>query len=229
MINLKSIRLITLVAFIKIASLIFYLYLDVTDKITGNYTRYLLMGLSLTTFIVIVFYLLGILKFLREGNAVLIAFKVFVGFELISFAVNIAVSMLLFPKLHYSYLYINYYYGIIEIIRFFILLYLTIQLARIQDAILRPSFVFFGGALLVACILITVTPFYTAYIIQSMSVKPPANIMRHIYTYAGMANILPLIAVLIILNQVQERLNYVEETAKKDPFLTGYEEKSEEK
>ncbi|MDN5285471.1 MAG: hypothetical protein JWR38_1745 [Mucilaginibacter sp.] len=226
MINLKSIRFITLVAFFKIAILILYVYLDVNDKITGNYIRYLFTGLSLITFIVIAVYLLGILKFLGEGNSVLIAFKIFIGFELASFVANMAVSLLLFPKHPNGYL---YYFTIVEIVRFFVFLYLSIQLTRIQDPILKSSFVFFGVAALVNLILAAVMPFYVSYMVKSMIVKPTESTIHHIYTYSGMANMLPIIAVLIILNQVQERLNYAEGTAKKDPFFIGYEEKSEEK
>jgi hypothetical protein len=229
MINLNSIRFITIIAFFKIAILILFLYLDVTDQITANYMRYLFIILSIAAFTIIVIYLVGILSFLREDNAVLIAFKVFISFELVSFTVSMAVSLFLIPKLQHGYLYMGYYYGLVEIIRFFILLYLSILLTTMQDPILKPSFVFFGVASLAACIFITVIPLYASYMIDSMSVRPPANIMRHIYTYSGMVNILPLIAVIIILNQVQERLNYAEVTPKKDPFLTGYEDNSEEK
>ena len=225
MINLKSIRFITLIAFIKIAILIVYLYLDLNDKITGNYARYLFTSLSLVTFITIVVYLFGILKFLGESNSVLIAFKIFIGFELISFVLGMTLG--LFLKSYY-------YYAIMEIARFCVLLYLAIQLTRMQDPILKPSFAFFGVASLVTCILMMVAPIYISAVIKSMIVKPPVNTIRHMYTYLGIADILTLIAVIIILNQVQERLNqerlnYAEGTAKIDPFLAPYKENSEEK
>jgi hypothetical protein len=220
MINLQSIRFITLIAFVKIAILIVYLYLDVNDKITGNYVRYIFTGLSLVTYITIVVYLFGILKFLGESNSVLIAFKVFIGFELINFILGMTLGLFLKSF---------YYYAIMEIIRFSVLLYLTIQLTKMQDHVLKPSFAFFGGASLVTCMFMIVAPIYVSAVIKYMIVKPPVNIIRHMYTYFGMVDILTLIAVLIILNQVQERLKYAEETTRKDPFLTGHEENSEEK
>lgn len=220
MINSKSIRFITLIAFIKIAILIFFLYLDLNDKITGNYVRYVFTSLSLVTFIAIVVYLFAILKFLRESNSVLIAFNIFIGFELVSFALDMTLGLHLKS---YS------YYVIIETTRFFVLLYLAIQLTRVQDPILKSSYVFFGVASLVTCILMVVAPVYISAVIKSMIVKPSMNTVRHFYTSLSIVGILPLTAVIIILNQVQNRLNYIEKKAEKDPFLTGYEQKSAEK
>ncbi|MBB6112655.1 hypothetical protein [Mucilaginibacter lappiensis] len=230
MISLKSIRFIIFIVFLKIVLLLLNPFLDATGIATAAYIRYLFTILFIATFTIIVIYLLGILKFLREENDILIAFKVFIGFELINFVLNMALSMLVFSKLHHSYLYVGYYYGIIEIIRFVILVYLSIQLTRMQDPVLKSSFVFFGVASLAACIIVIIAPFYASYMINYMGAGPhTTNIMRHIYSYAGMANILPLIAVLIILNQMKDRLNYVEETIKKGPFFTGYEDNSEKK
>lgn len=229
MINLKSIRIVTLVAFFKIAILILYPCLAITNIVAATYIRYLFTILSLATFIIIVIYLFGILKFLREDDDILLAFKVFIGFELVNFVINMSLSLLVFPKLHNSYLYVGYYYGIMEIIRFVLLLYLSIQLSRMQDPALKSSFVFFGVASLASCIIVTVAPFYAAYIVNYMGVGSHAHIMRHIYDYAGMANILPLIAVIIILSQLRQRLNYIDETIKKGPFFAGYEDNSEQK
>jgi hypothetical protein len=227
MINLKSVRFVTLIIFFKIILSILCLYLDVNDKITEN-ARYFLSGLSLVTYIAVIIYLFGILKFLRENNSIIIAFKVFIGFELGYIVLSWVLGFLL--KSYYSSFYHYYLYCslILGTAHFFVLLYLAIQLTTIQDPIFKSSFAFFGIASLTIWMLTAVTPFYVGYAVKSMIVKPPERTIHHIYTYVGMTDILVFIAIIIILNQVRERLNYIAETIKKGPFFAKYENNSEQ-
>jgi hypothetical protein len=199
MINLKAIRFITLIAFINIAIKILLFYFNINNIQSVDNLRYPLTTLSAVTYVAILIYLLHILKFFKEKDSVIVALRIYIGFEVVFFIFNLVFSML----------FNNYsYYNIMGVIHCVVLVYLVTRIFDLQSPIIKPPFVLWALALLVIAIIRMTMPIFFTFL---MNIKS--------FPYFTLIDIIPIIAAIIILNKVPIALKYTEQTPLKDPFL----------
>jgi hypothetical protein len=200
MINSKAIRFITLIAFINIAIKILLFYFNINSNQTVDYLQYPLNILSIVTYVAILIYLLNILNFFKEKNSVILAFKIYIGFEVIFFIFN-RVFILLLHSYSYS--------DIMSVIHCIVIVYLATRIFDLQNPAIKLPFVFFVLALLVIAIIRMTMPVFLTFL---MNIKS--------FPYFTLVDIIPIIAAITILNKVPDALKYAEETPQKAPFIS---------
>lgn len=193
--NKPATQVAVIAAFLQIAIQLIFIYIG-TDALGMNvYLRYLLSGLSMLMYLLVLVFLLSVLKFFNEKNSIITAFGVYIVFTIFYNILNMIVGMWVTNLVTY--------YTVTSIFHFLLVLYVVTMSFMVKHPVIRKGFVLFAILSLITAVTVMALPMLFGLL----------HIGFQAYRYIYLVNVLPPIAAIVIFNKTTESV--------KNPGFTG--------